>query len=192
MDNNMRGILSSVEATDKFCGEGFFLWQKKILRLADASGLTTYLESSANGACETEMKARAFLQQRLHDDVLSQIVDCDTAHDMWTSLATMYAENDIQSVMQIETKLRTMEMSESESVAQHIGKFRSLAAQLRNCGGSLASNTLNGYLVNSYIGIISRIFHQIGNQKRNPHILGTFFDLVCQSRMVLSAQTAYG
>ncbi len=42
-ESNMKGSFGSVEAANRFRGEGFLLWKIRILRLTDAAGFTEFL-----------------------------------------------------------------------------------------------------------------------------------------------------
>ena len=123
---------------DKFMGRNSFsLWQIKIRALLKQQGLWALLakkDPSTNTAkmASLEEKAHATIMLCLVDDIITEIVDQDTAAGLWLKLESLYMTKSLTNKLLLKQRLFSLRMQEGMSLIDHLDQLNTLLLDLRN------------------------------------------------------------
>lgn len=115
----------------KFNGDGFFTWQSKTMYLLMRKGLWHLIEDD-----DVKMepldnhKALGLIAQSLSDDVISHIAGIMDAKEAWLELNRVFGTDSKSSKINLLMQFYKLDKKESETMVQHISKFKGIKQQL--------------------------------------------------------------
>lgn len=118
----------------------FGLWQIKMKALLRREGNVKALEEAypddMTTAEQDEMdeKAHSAIQLSLHDDVLREVADEDTAGALWKKLETLYMTKSLTTKLYLKKRLYTLRMKEGTSLQNHLNEFNQIIMDIKNIG----------------------------------------------------------
>lgn len=105
----------------------------------------------ANADKETE--AQELLANSLESNIVTKVLTCNTAHQIWVRLESIYqlkGEGNIESLL---TKFWSIKMTEEEEMASWIGRVEELASEIKSSGEEISDRALRAKLIG---GLTSR------------------------------------
>lgn len=127
----------------KFNGEDFAVWRFQIESYLEVNDLLEVVDGSKTCPEEAvekaawnklDRKARLIIGSALEANVVRQIMNLKTAHEMWTRLSSLYELRDKTTVHLLLQKFFDYRMEEGMTVGQHIAKIEEMARKLEDLG----------------------------------------------------------
>ena len=115
----------------KFNGDGFFTWQSKTMYLLMRKGLWHLIEDDDLKMEPLDNhKALGLIAQSLGDDVISHIAGIMDAKEAWLELNRVFGTESKSSKINLLMQFYKLDKKESETMVQHISKFKGIKQQL--------------------------------------------------------------
>jgi len=129
----------------KFDAKNFALWkyQMEIIFRAEAGMLDvvcgTKPRPEAAGTSQEawdnlNIKAMLLISSGIEYEQLQTVVSCPTAPEMWARLKAIHEQRSAINKMTLKQQFFSYQMSETDSIAQHISKIDAMAVALRDVG----------------------------------------------------------
>jgi len=123
---------------DKFMGRNSFnLWKIKMRALLKQQGLWVPLAKKDPGVDIAEMasleeKAHATIMLCLADDIITEIVDQETAAGLWLKLESLYMTKSLTNKLLLKQHLFGLQMQEGTPLRDHLDQLNTILLDLRN------------------------------------------------------------
>ena len=137
--------------TDKFNGEGWYMWRHKMEMVLVSSDLWDIVtgeepipENEEQGGStiskwkKRDRKAQAEISLHLSDSQLPLVMRLKTSKDMWDALKNQYERKSMQNVIFFKRKYRDAKMKEGEDMLKHINKHQEIVDQLVAVGAEIS------------------------------------------------------
>ncbi|KAF5458441.1 hypothetical protein F2P56_022468 [Juglans regia] len=161
--------------TVKLSTDNFPLWKAQLLAFLKSHQLYGYIDGSvpspppflddkpnpahSSWLLQDQMVISA-LYSSLTDNILSQVVDCATSHEIWTTLTNLYSAQSTAHLMQTRYQLATLKKG-SDTISAYFHKAKALASSLSSAGHPLSSHEFIIYLLTGleadYESVVSSI-----------------------------------
>lgn len=122
----------------KFDGKNFTIWKFQIKMLMEGNDLWTIVkgkeEKPAQDAAawkKRDGRARCLITMSMETELVSQVMDCVTAAEMWSTLKTIYQSASATNAHLYLQQWYKYELPEGESISNHISTIKRMASQLR-------------------------------------------------------------
>ncbi|KAF5482597.1 hypothetical protein F2P56_003155 [Juglans regia] len=141
--------------------ENFLLWKAQIVPFLKGHQLFGYVDGSIpspttfiDGNPNPEHKKWvlqdqlliSILNSSLSDSVLSQVLDCTTSHEVWTTLHNLFSAKSNAHVFHTQYQLATLRKG-SESITDYYNKAKSLFSSLGAAGHPITDQEFSVYLL---------------------------------------------
>lgn len=123
---------------DKFTGRNSFsLWQIKMRALLKQQGLWSPLMKTKSDSVDAESmcmeeKAHSTIMLCLADDVITEIVDEETAAGLWVKLESLYMTKSLTNKLLLKQRLFSLRMQEGTPLREHLDQLNTILLDLRN------------------------------------------------------------
>lgn len=121
-----------------FNGKNFAVWKFQMRMFLEGHELYGVVDGSLQRTADNaadwmkkDSQARCFITCSLDQDLITQIIDCDTAEAMWTSLSKIHQHASETNSHIFLAEWFRYEMQVGESIANHIAKVKAMASQLK-------------------------------------------------------------
>lgn len=133
----------------QFSGAGYENWKFRVEKFLKSVGLLEVLSQDVPPTApeaakfnEKDGKASNWIIAFIHDDLLDLVREKETAKEIWTTLANVYAKKSVASQTLIRKQLAKLKMIEGSSVKDHLKIFDELIRQLKSAGAKLEEGDL--------------------------------------------------
>ena len=116
--------------TPQFSGAGYENWKFRVEKFLKSVGLLEVLSQDVPPTApetakfnEKDGKASNWIIAFIHDDLLDLVREKETAKEIWTTLANVYAKKSVASQTLIRKQLAKLKMTEGSSVRDHLKIF---------------------------------------------------------------------
>lgn len=155
----------------KLTHDNYLLWKSEVIPVICGFGLMSHLIGSSslpssltllyNGTVTSNPTYEAWMKQdqlildwllnSLSDDVLPQVVTCDTARALWHSLEQTYASQSQSPAMDLRLQLQTLK-KDSSPISDYLNRMRFIADRLKSIGCDISDDELIIYILNGLGG----------------------------------------
>ncbi|KAJ1701542.1 hypothetical protein LUZ63_001321 [Rhynchospora breviuscula] len=146
--------------------ENFLLWRSQIVPVLRGHGLMSYIErtdpppaatmSNGDGVISSNPEFLHWQQQdqlilawmfsSMTQPMLAQVVNCQTAMDLWNTLSQIHGSQSMAKVLDLKLQLQTAKKGGS-TCAQYIQQMQALADRLRSIGSTVTDQDLVVYTI---------------------------------------------
>ncbi|XP_042455612.1 uncharacterized protein LOC122040360 [Zingiber officinale] len=150
----------------------YTVWAIKTEVILDAQGVWEAVEP-AEGAqvdIKKDKKARAYILQCIHEDILLQIANKKMAKEVWDSLKTRYLGSDRVKKARVQTlknEFDALRMKETDTIDEFVGKLSVISSKFSALGATFEDSSLVKKLLdsvpNKFFSIVAGIeqFHDL-------------------------------
>ncbi|KAK9714879.1 hypothetical protein RND81_06G127500 [Saponaria officinalis] len=127
---------------DRFAGRNSFsLWQIKMRTLLKQQGLWAPLQKKKEGAAAVAVTAEmASLEEKAHstimlcldDDIITEVVEEETAAGLWAKLESLYMTKSLTNKLLLKQRLFSLIMQEGMPLRDHLDQLNTILLDLRN------------------------------------------------------------
>uniref|UniRef100_A0A6N2N5R1 Retrotransposon Copia-like N-terminal domain-containing protein n=1 Tax=Salix viminalis TaxID=40686 RepID=A0A6N2N5R1_SALVM len=149
------------DISTKLASNNYLLWKAQVVPILRGHGLLGYVTDEvpcpaltivgADGAAQPNSAAATWLRidqlilgwinSSLSDGPLSQVINCESSHDDWNVLETLYGSHTRDRIQQIKGELQTLTKG-TFSLEDYLHKAKSLALSLRGAGKPIDEDDL--------------------------------------------------
>ena len=122
--------------------EPYVSWKKHMTNVLKSKGLMEAITNKEFNNEVQESLTQALLTTALDRTNRMNVIDCDTAHDIWERLESLHEVKTSYETQNLFIKLNNYKMESEATVAESIAEIRYLAAKLKTLGESVSENNL--------------------------------------------------
>jgi hypothetical protein len=155
----MDGLATGVK---KFDGTGYEVWSTLMEAVLTAKRIKFVLDETeptadpkSEGAADEPRKrwananeqAKALILMSLSDEMVSLVISCATAKDIWNRLKQVHSERSESSKMMLLQEFYSIKMQLGSKVSSYVAATELIAKKLRDVGTSIDDETLIGKII---------------------------------------------
>lgn len=128
----------------RFTGEDFHIWKwqmkgllkfKKLLAVVEGTEKCSATDGQDKIAWEEkDYTAYTLLQNAVDRKLLAEFLDCNTAHEMWTTLLTIYEHKSSSDVHELQRRFFNAKIQPGQSFSDYFGKLNLIISELKEIG----------------------------------------------------------
>lgn len=118
-------------------GSNWATWKWQLFNVLDAKGLTTVLESEEPRGSPREIAARQIISSSLDSSIVSKVVHCSSAQQIWSCLRGIYENRTSFALTDLIGRMNSYRMSSLNDVENGISEIQAMASQIKALNGSV-------------------------------------------------------
>lgn len=137
----------------KLNGRNYQSWKFQIKRILASRKLNKIVyvktedEAQDDTFIEKNNEAQEILAASLEPSVISKVITCEEAYDIWIRLQSVYEPKGEGNVETLVNRFYALKMQENEEVSSYIGKIEELASELESLGEKISDRMLRARLI---------------------------------------------
>lgn len=100
----------------------------------------TALETAIGIWQKSDNKAQKIIFRTMAQQTMMHIINCETAHDMWTKLHSVYEQKSATSIHPQQQRFYSFVKDPQDTLATHISKLENIVQQLKDSGESISES----------------------------------------------------
>lgn len=120
----------------------YIIWKKHMKNILTAKGLLDAVISDTSPTDPKENKARAILTSALNADNQMKVISCDTAHQIWKRLESIYENKTNWEKFNLIEKLHSFKIRSSSEIPDAISEMETIAEKLRLLGEPVSDEAM--------------------------------------------------
>ena len=132
-------------------------WKKHITNVLKAKGLYTTVESDRDRDPLRQSQAQALITSSLDQTNRMSVIDCETAHAMWTRLESL---NEVKTTFETQNlfiKLNNYKIRSVHDVSESLAEIRYIVAKLKTLGEEVSDNNLMSVILRALPNAMNHI-----------------------------------
>lgn len=113
-----------------------------MVNVLDAKGLTEVLDSQEPRGSPREIAARQIISSSLDSSLVSKVVHCTTAQQIWSCLRGIYENRTSFALTDLIGRMNSYRMNSLDDVENGISEIQSMACQIKALNGSVDDATI--------------------------------------------------
>uniref|UniRef100_A0A6N2LGN1 Retrotransposon Copia-like N-terminal domain-containing protein n=1 Tax=Salix viminalis TaxID=40686 RepID=A0A6N2LGN1_SALVM len=203
------------DISTKLASTNYLLWKAQVVPVLRGNGLLGYVKNqivcpaqtitSEGGVSQTNPAATTWLRtdqlilgwinSSLTDGPLSQVINCESSHDAWQVLETLYGSHTRDRLQQMKSELQSLNKG-SSSLEDYLHKAKSLALSLRGVGKAMDEDELIICILRGLGSEFDPIVAALNARDVYPSLEGVIgklrdFEIRIQAARVVSSNVAF-
>lgn len=132
-------------------GKNWPTWKWQLFNVLDAKGLRDVITGNSVDppGSPREIATRQILSGSIDQSLITKIVHCTNAHEIWKCLTSIYENQTSMALTVLRGKMNTYKIKNVAQVEEGISEIQSLAVQIEAMGGPMDYSTVESAILNS-------------------------------------------
>lgn len=128
-------------------GNNWATWKWQLTNVLDAKGLTPVLTSNEPRGSTREVAVRQIISSSLDSTLVSKVIHCSTAQDIWTCLQGIFENKTSFALTDLIGKMNSYHITSMNQVEDGIAEIQSLACQIKALNGHADDATIESAIL---------------------------------------------
>ncbi|OMO58188.1 Integrase, catalytic core [Corchorus capsularis] len=127
-----KNVVADLNKGEKSDGDNYDIWRRKIQYLLDEQEVLETLD-------QKDRCARFTMLSSMHNDLIGEFEQYQTAHEMWQALRNKYGVTTLSKLRELNLKFNTYKKKPNHSMKQHLRTMSTLIRELSAAGVALTN-----------------------------------------------------
>jgi len=128
-------------------GSNWATWKWQLQNVLDSKGLTDVLTGTEPYGSPREVAARQIISSSLDQTLVSKVIHCNTAQEVWTCLRGIYENSTSFALTDLIGRMNSFKMNSLEEVENGLSEIQSIACQIKALGGAVDKPTIESAIL---------------------------------------------